>query len=329
MLDLRQVAHFIDIAETGSLTQAALQLDVSHSILSREIQDLEIQLGHRLFHRTGRGMKLTEFGRQILPRAQRLMVEASRLCDEASTLHGRLTGSVSIGLPGSVTALIAGSLIALTRRKYPGVYLRFVDAVSGAIEELLASGRVDIGLFYTGQADAERDDVRLTISRLYLIGPRHDRLTAKPRVTLADVSKCDLILPSRPGGVRTIVDGAASKIGLRLRITCEIDSVLALKEVVSAGGGYTVCSLDAVASDVRAGRLQAAPICEPDLTRTLAMNLAAKQSLTIAARAVADLIPQALAPLIEVGHWLPQSSSPRGIRETNGSPARRRYAVAP
>jgi DNA-binding transcriptional LysR family regulator len=329
MFDLRQVVHFIEVAQTGSLTQTALQLDVSHSVLSREIQDLELQLGQRLFHRTGRGMKLTEFGRQLLPRAQRLMLEVSRLSDEASTLHGCLRGAVTIALPGSVTALIAAPLIALVRARFPDVYLRFVDAVSGAIEELLASGRIDIGLFYTGQADAQRGDVRLTISRLFLIGPRRDALTAKPSVTLAQVAKCDLILPSRPGGVRAIVEDAASKMGLRLRIPCEIDSLLALKEVVRAGVGYTVCSMDAVASDVRAGQLQAAPICEPELTRTLVINLASKQSLTIAARAVAELIPSATQPLIDVGHWLPRASAdhtrppkrsiPRGDRESQAS----------
>src|SRR5579862_1979886 len=263
MLDLRQVAHFIGVAQTGSLTKTALQLDVSHSILSREIQDLETELGHRLFHRTGRGMKLTEFGRQLLPRAQCLIVEASRLRDEASTLRGKLSGAVSIGLPGSVTALIAGSLLALTRSRYPDLFLRFVDAVSGAIEELLASGRIDIGLFYTRAADRHRGDRPLTVSRLYLIGPIGDSVTARSSVALAEVAKCSLILPSRPGGVRAIVDDAASALGYHLRIPCEIDSLLAVKQVIAAGGGYTVSSMEAIAGDVQAGLLQAAPIRDP------------------------------------------------------------------
>lgn len=303
MLNLRQVAHFIDVVETGSLTKTALQLEVSHSILSREIQDFEMELGGRLFHRTGRGMKLTDFGRQLLPRAQRLILEASRFSDEASTLLGRLTGDVSIGLPGSVTALIAGPLIDASRRKYPDLFVRFVDCVSGGVEELLASGRIDIGLFYTRKPDLRRGDVPLTVSDLYLIGPANDDVTANSSVTLAQVTQCPLLLPCRPGGVREIVEEACSHMGLHLSVPCEIDSLLALKEVVATGVGYTVCSYDAVADDVRAGRLQAALIRDPRITRTLVMTMAAKNSLTIAARAVADLIPAATQRLIQDGHW--------------------------
>ena len=178
-----------------------------------------------------------------------------------------------------------------------------------AIEELLASGRIDIGLFYTGAVDIHRGDIPLTVSHLYLIGPHGDTLTAEESVTLAEVTQCDLILPSRPGGVRAIVENASSKIGLRLRIPCEIDSLLALKEVVSTGVGHTVCSFDAVAADVRAGRLQVALIREPELTRTLVMNLMAKHALTIAARAVAELVPSATQALINEGHWQPIKSS--------------------
>ena len=77
MIELRKLGYFIQIAETGSLSQAAMQLQVSDSVLSRGIHEFEMELGHPLFHRTGRGMRLTEYGKQLLPRAQRAL---AKLC---------------------------------------------------------------------------------------------------------------------------------------------------------------------------------------------------------------------------------------------------------
>jgi LysR family nitrogen assimilation transcriptional regulator len=117
--------------------------------------------------------------------------------------------------------------------------------------------------------------------------------------------KCPLLLPSRRGGIRAIVEEGALKIGIRPKVVCEIDSLLALVEVVSTGVGYTVCSLDAVSRDIRAARVRAAIIRDPPLTRTLVMVLASKNALTAAARAVADLIPAALLRLVEEGRQRP------------------------
>jgi len=324
---IRAVEHFIDVVETGSLTRSSLQLEIPRSILSREIQELESELGRKLFHRTGRGLKVTEFGRQLLPRAQQLVTAARQFSDEASTLRRRLTGSVSIGSPGSVTALIAGPLIKTCREKYPDLFIRFIDGVSGGIEELLVNGRIDIGLFYTSKADPDRGDIPLTVSDLYLVGSACDPITAMGSVSLFEVMNCPLLLPSPRGGVRSIIEEAAIKVGMRPNVVCEIDSLLTLVEVVSTGIGYTVCSLDAVSRDIRSGRVQAAIIRNPPLTRTLVMVLAPKNSLTAAARAVADLIPGALAHLIAEGRQRPFVSSNLPPRSFAGPErrARREY----
>lgn len=298
---IKYVEHFVDVAETGSLTRSSIQLEVPRSILSREIQELEAGLGYHLFHRTGRGLKMTELGRQLFPRAQRLVMEARRFSDEASTLRGSLSGAVSIGVPSSVTAMIAGPLMIMCRQKYPDVFIRFIDGVSGGIEELLATGQIDIGLFYTSRVDPRRGDTPLTVSDLYLIGPANDRITAKRSVNLAEVVKCPLLLPSRRGGIRSIVEESACDIGMRPNVVCEIDSLLTLVEVISTGFGYTVCSLEAVSRDIHTGRVQASIIRNPQLTRTMVMVLAAKNVLTAAARAVADLIPDSLVRLIDEG----------------------------
>jgi LysR family nitrogen assimilation transcriptional regulator len=303
MLNLQQLAYFVQIAEAGSLTKAAISLDISHSVLSRRIQKFEMELGQRLFQRTGRGVVLTEFGRKLLPRAEQLIRDASRFTDDASTLRGQPSGIVVIGLPGSVAALIAGSLFQTIRSQYPLIRIRLVEGLSGVIEELLMLGRIDIGLYYSGKANHRRGDVPLAVTDLCLVGPPGDALTAGKSVTLVRVAACPLVLPSHPHALRVMVNEACSRAGLQASVPFEVDSLSTMKEAVESRVGYTVCAFDAVARDVAAGRLQAARITNPPLTRLLVMTPAAKHSLTIAARAVANTIQAMILTLVKEKKW--------------------------
>jgi LysR family nitrogen assimilation transcriptional regulator len=303
MVDLKPLLYFLHIAETGSLSRAALQLQVSHSMLSRGIQDFELELGHRLFHRTGRGMQLTEFGRQLLPLAQRATVEVARFANETRALIGKLSGTVAIGLPGSIAARLVAPLVQRAREAHPALSLRFVEGLSGGVEEWLAAHRIDIGLVFVREANASRGDVPLASSILHLVGPAGDALTSKRSVPLAQAARCPIMLPCRPHSVRTMVDDACSQARVPMRLLCEIDSLLAIKEVVAGGCGYTISGYDSVARDVAAGRLQAAPIRDPAISRLLVMRLGAKHSITTAARAIAELIRVIAAQRIAEEIW--------------------------
>jgi LysR family nitrogen assimilation transcriptional regulator len=303
MVDLRQISFFIYVAKTGSLSRAALAFQASHSVLSRAIQDLENEFGHRLFHRTGRGMVLTEYGRQLLPRAQQVELEAFRLSDEAKALRGKLSGSVSIGMPGSIGASIALPLLQKVQKQHPDVFLRFVEVLSGGVDELLSSGRIDIGIYFAGKDNLDKEAIPLANSNLYLIGRGGDPITSKPSVTLARTARCSLVLPGHPHSVRIIMENAAARAKLALHVRCEMDSLLALKDIVAAGAGHTVTSYDAVADEVRSGKLQASLIRDPPLTRTLVMAVQSKTSLTMAARGIADLIVKQASSLVQHKRW--------------------------
>ncbi len=306
MVNLQKLAYFVEVAGTRSLTKAAASLDVSHSVLSRQIQEFEIELGERLFRRTGRGVVLTEFGQKLLPRAEQLIHDASRFVDDASALRGEPSGVVVIGLPGSVAALIAGPLFRATSSQYPLIRIRLVEGLSAIIEESLILGKIDIGLFYRRKANRHLGDVPLALTNLCLVGPAGDALTASGSVTLSQVAACPLVLPSKPQALRALVDDACNAAGLNTFVPLDVDSLSTMKEVTEAGIGYAVCGFDAVARDVLTGRLQAAEITDPALTRLLVMTTATKHSLTIAARTVGNIIPTMIQNLVKEGKWRAQ-----------------------
>lgn len=183
------------------------------------------------------------------------------------------------------------------------VALRFLEGLSGGIEERLATGRIDIGLVFLPPARVRKSMIALASSNLYLVGPKGDALTARRAVTLSQAASRPVMLPGRPHSVRTMVEDVCARRGLSLTLLCEIESLLAIKETVAAGCGYTIAGYDSVASDVASGRLQAAPIKDPPITRLLVMTVGHKNSLTTAARAVAELVTTVAADLVRAGTW--------------------------
>ncbi|GIK88436.1 MAG: LysR family transcriptional regulator [Betaproteobacteria bacterium] len=302
-MDLKSIDWFVRIAETGSLSRAALDLDVSPSMLSRGIRDLERRVGQPLFQRTGRGMQPTEFGWRLLPLARRATLEFRRFNDEANALRGRLSGTVAIGLPGSVAARVVAPLVRLAVEKMPDVSLRFVESLSGGIEERLATRRIDIGLAFEHESRVTRAMVPLASSSLYLIGPAGDPLTARSSVPLSRLATCGVMLPGRPHSVRTMVEDVCAERGIALKVLFEIESLLAIRETVAAGCGHTIAGFSSVAREVAAGLLQATPLRDPTINRVLVMTTGPRNAVTSAARAVSELILRVAGELVANGTW--------------------------
>ena len=95
-IDLERLRLFVQVAELGSLTKAAVARDSTQSLISRQIAALERECGGRLFERTGRGVKLSPFGSDILPRVVRLLADADQLASDMRSNAGPPTGRVSI-----------------------------------------------------------------------------------------------------------------------------------------------------------------------------------------------------------------------------------------
>ncbi|WP_350298250.1 LysR family transcriptional regulator [Pseudomonas putida] len=147
MTSIRQLRYFVEIAECGSFSSAAERLYVAQSALSRQIKELEQQLGTPLFERTARLPHLTLAGQAFLERARRLLADlaqAERVTrDIGQGLQGslRLNHSSTVPLTGGLLARLGNYL-----KHNPGVSLEIAQQSSEAQLEDIAAGRLDIGL---------------------------------------------------------------------------------------------------------------------------------------------------------------------------------------
>src|SRR5687768_7963377 len=105
-MELRQLKFFVQAAEQGSLTRAAADLAVAQPVLSRQIRELENELGVQLLSRNGRGVTLTEAGKRFLVRARAISQDVQAAQDEASAQRTSPSGAVSIAMVPSAGALL-------------------------------------------------------------------------------------------------------------------------------------------------------------------------------------------------------------------------------
>lgn len=304
MFDMRVLEIFVRVAELGTLGKASIGLDVSPSILSRQISALERSLGYRVFNRTGRGVTLTEAGKRLLPRAKDLLRNARELEEEARAIGGTVSGTVSVGVPGSIASMMAGPLFQVARTRHPRISIRFVEALSGLIDELLATARIDLGLYYTNKANARRGEISLCVVEMMLVSPPGDPLTAKASVPMKQLRNRPLVLPSFPHALRRLVEECCAQQGFAAQIALEVDSLSTMKDIVAAGSGvYTIAPFDAVAHDVAAGRVRISRIVSPAIRRLLVMASTPTGKSNAATEAIQKLIETQVRLWIAQGDW--------------------------
>jgi DNA-binding transcriptional LysR family regulator len=132
---------FIDAAELGSLSKVALAYGTSQPHISRRIGELEQECGGRLFHRTGRGVMLTELGQHIAPKVRGWLTSTEQLLNDVRTSAGTPIGKVRIGsLPSTAHPLVT-TLHRRLAEQYPLVQLAVREGQGAQLETWLEDGQ--------------------------------------------------------------------------------------------------------------------------------------------------------------------------------------------
>jgi LysR family nitrogen assimilation transcriptional regulator len=302
-VDIKQIKTFIIVAETGSLSAASDRLRLAQPALSRHIKLLEHEIGVQLFARHVRGMTLTEPGEKLLGRVSGLIRQLEQSVDDIRSNDEVVKGNVAIGLMPSVNTVFAVRLVERVRRELPKVTLRIVEGYSGHLIEWLQRGDLDISFLYGPAADLHLRCKELLYEDIGLISPPGSLPELGPQIRIAEVKHLPLVLPSRPHGIRMLVDNAAVKAGVSLNIALRGDAFWVLKSLVIDGSYHAFIPLSAVTEEVKAGMLEARTVVSPSIRRQLVMAMPPDRSNTRATDAVINIVSSEIAAMIKEGVW--------------------------
>lgn len=240
-MELRQLEHFVAVAEARSFTQAAKRMNIVQSGLSMSIRSLEEELGTKLFERNARGVALTAAGEAMLPEARRAIsaVDSARVAVDAT--QGLLRGSFAVGVAQASDPGRIARLLGRFHDDYPGVTVRVIQGSASTLIEGVAAGEIDLAL--CGKPLSLRAPVScITLAKAPFVlacGPRHP-VAVRERVTLKDLAGERFIDMNQGWASRQLTDRAFGQAGIKRDIVCELDDVLLLMQMVEEGLGVAI-----------------------------------------------------------------------------------------
>ena len=307
MMELRQLRYYVRIVELGSMSRAALDLNMVQSALSQQISRLESELSTRLLQRTARGVTPTEAGLAFFHQAQLTLRHAEQAIHAAQ--QARLSGAVSMGLSPTIANVLGLPLMRAMRERYPEVRLHMVSALSGHLTSLLNARQLDLAILFDTQ-NARRWSVQpLLEEQLFLIQSRQQPVAPKIRhetsVSLKQLQKIPLILPSGSHGLRSSIMASFTSAGFQSKMAMEIDSLPLLMEAVDAGMGATVQPWSAVGMYRDAAqRFQWSQIADDSVRRKAALCSLSDDELSPAALAARVVLMDCARQLVQSGNWV-------------------------
>lgn len=257
-MTLEQLRIFIAVAEHQHVTRAAGELNLTQSATSAAIAALEARYGIKLFDRVGRGIVLTQTGRDFLDEARGVVTRAKAAAQVLNDLAGLKRGSLNLAASQTVANYWLPPRLQAFRSAYPGIDLQVVIANTEQVAHAVHQGSADLGF-----VEGDIDDPALSIRKvegdqlIVVVGVNHPWV-GQSRITPKSLPATGWVLREKGSGTRAIFEAAIRKFGIRfsdLRIALELPSNEAVRAAVEAGDCATAISNLVAMHSLAAGTL--------------------------------------------------------------------------
>lgn len=296
-MNLRAMKYFVAIVDAGSLTAAADAIAIAQPALTRQLRELEKDLGVQLLHRTSRGVRLTQAGATLYEASCRILADAEQVREQ---LTGRKQctrqASVVLGISPTLARLLVPGVFEQCRRSPDDVKLTVREAFTPVLLDWLERGVIDIAVVTNPEPGR-------ALTMHMLLGEPFALMTAvsrglMPVISLAELARIPVLMTTIHRG---IVEFQLAPLGGRLNVQSEIDSVDAIREMVLQGHGATLMPVS-VFTDPRAQNpVTMSVVSGAPLSRLLVMATRIEREKTFALSMLKDIVVAELAELTRAG----------------------------
>jgi len=245
-VELRHLRYFVASAELLNLTQAAVRLRVAQPALSRQIRDLEEEIGTPLFERTRRGMKLTDAGAAFLPEARAILQKTNEAVEYARSVARGERGEIHIGYAPSPTVELLPRILNAFHQLAPGIRVTLHDlSTQGGLDGLRQhrlQAALTVGTDAWGKGGLEFEPLQ-RYPMCLAVSPRSP-LARKKRITMADAGQLPWLAygKSEYPEYHAALDSCSVATGIKPTIAEEHDSFTSLLAAIEIGRGVAMLS---------------------------------------------------------------------------------------
>lgn len=286
-MDTQLLSALLAVAETSSFSVPAERLHVTQPAISKRIAALEEQLGARLFDRIGRHVSLTESGRRLLPRAQRILREIEDTERVIRDLSGSVSGPLAIATSHHIGLHRLPPVLREFSRRHPEVRLEIEFMDSEKAHDAVAQGNLEFAVITLAPAgSAPRLEAReVWPDPLSVMVARDHPLAGHARVSIGELAQHAAVLPGPGTYTGQILQQLFDASGVRLEVSMSTNYLETLRMLAAIGLGWSV-----LPDSMRTEELVALELTEAHLVRSLGYVYHRDRTLSNAARAFIALL---------------------------------------
>ena len=267
-MDIRVLRYFLTVAKEESFSRAADALYLSQPTLSRQIREMEEELGVQLLIRTNRNVRLTQEGQRLRKRAQEIVDLMDKTQEEFATLEGEVAGEIAIGCGETQIMREVAKVAIPLQQEHPGIRFNLYSANADDVSEKLDQGLLDFGLMFEPFDIRKYDTLMLPFSDTigFLMQKSHP-LAKKKSIRMEDVTGVPLILPRQGQFTSPSASLMNGDFDInRLNVVCYYNLLFNAAVMVEQGMGIAFC-LDHLADTTEHTGLTFRPLYPPMANR--------------------------------------------------------------
>jgi LysR family transcriptional regulator, transcription activator of glutamate synthase operon len=290
-MELRHLRYFEAVARHSHVTRAAAELHIAQPALSKQISQLEHELGVALFDRVGRNVRLTEAGEALLPHARAVMAQVEAARAEMAERIGLRKGRATVGAPPTVGNQLLPTVLAAFNKRYAGIELRLHEAGVQTLLDLLETGLTDVAVVTLPVDDENITVLPLFTEEMVIAVWRGHRLADRSAVTISELADEPWVLSPENYELREAALSACERAGFSPRVVLDGGETDTLLRFVASGLGIALVPRLAVQG---AADLIPLKVSDQQLQRSLGVVWRGDRVASPAARALREFLVEQL-----------------------------------
>lgn len=293
-MNARQLEYAIRLARVRNFSQVAEELKISQPALSKQILNLESELGVKLFDRNTNPLKLTPAGEHFVQEAQELLYREDQLLRSMERFRSGEAGELIIGVTPFRSSYLMPGIVAKLRRKFPGIRVRLAEYGSDILRREVAEGRYDLAVVNLPVDESvlearplEKDQLVLVLRRELL--EKVPSLRGQESVDFAQCGELPFVVVGQTQEMRQLFEKLCARAAIHPPIAAEVVGLTTMWDMACAGVGAALLPMQFV--ERKAGEEMAIlPLRELIYSRQVAVVTKRGQYLSEAARYTIDLL---------------------------------------